>query len=100
MAEQDPASNPPKLTSPVGNAPTGDPSTAAAPIPAYPKRRSRKRLIVVASSVVLVVGGVFLWLYLPGFESTDDAQVDVHLYPVSARNSGYVQKVNVEDNQH
>jgi membrane fusion protein, multidrug efflux system len=97
MAEQDPASNPPKLTPPAGNA--GDPGTAAAPIPAYPKRRSRKRLIVVASSVVLVVGGVFLWLYLSGFESTDDAQVDVHLYPVSARISGYVQKVNVEDNQ-
>jgi membrane fusion protein, multidrug efflux system len=97
MAEQDPASNPPKLTPPAGNA--GDPGAAAAPIPAYPKRRSRKRLIVVASSVVLVVGGVFLWLYLSGFESTDDAQVDVHLYPVSARISGYVQKVSVEDNQ-
>ena len=25
--------------------------------------------------------------------------MDVHLYPVSARISGYVQKVNVEDNQ-
>ena len=51
------------------------------------------------SFVVLAVGGAFLWHYLSGFESTDDAQVDVHLYPVSARISGYVQKVNVEDNQ-
>jgi len=29
------------------------------------------------------------------YESTDDAQVDVHLYPVSARISGYVTAVNV-----
>jgi len=35
-----------------------------------------------------------------GFESTDDAQVDVHLYPVSARISGYVQAVHVGDNQY
>jgi len=42
---------------------------------------------------------VFLWRYLSSYESTDDAQADVHLYPVSARVSGYVVKVNVDDNQ-
>jgi membrane fusion protein (multidrug efflux system) len=45
------------------------------------------------------VGGVFLWRYLGSYESTDDAQVDVHLSPVSARISGYVIRVNVGDNQ-
>jgi membrane fusion protein (multidrug efflux system) len=50
--------------------------------------------------VAVVVAGAFLWRYLSGFESTDDAQVDVHLYPVSARISGYVQAVHVEDNQY
>jgi membrane fusion protein (multidrug efflux system) len=54
---------------------------------------------ILALLVVLAVGGALLWHYLSGFESTDDAQVDVHLYPVSARISGYVQKVNVDDNQ-
>ena len=49
--------------------------------------------------MVLIVGGVFLWRYLSSYESTDDAQVDVHLYPVSARVSGYVVRVNVDDNQ-
>ena len=48
---------------------------------------------------MLLVGGVFLWRYLSSYESTDDAQADVHLYPVSARISGYVVKVNVDDNQ-
>jgi len=48
----------------------------------------------------VIVGGVFLWHYFGTYESTDDAQVDVHLYPVSARISGYVTKVNVDDNQY
>jgi membrane fusion protein (multidrug efflux system) len=58
----------------------------------------RNRLIVIVV-LVLVVGGLFLWRYLSSYESTDDAQVDVHLSPVSARISGYVIKVNVGDNQ-
>jgi membrane fusion protein (multidrug efflux system) len=55
-------------------------------------------VILIVVLVVLVVG-VFLWRYLSSYESTDDAQADVHLYPVSARISGYVVKVNVDDNQ-
>jgi len=49
--------------------------------------------------VVLVVGSLLLWRYLSSYESTDDAQVDAHLYPISARVAGYVTKVNVGDNQ-
>jgi membrane fusion protein (multidrug efflux system) len=66
----------------------------------YPQRRSHKRWIIVAAVVVMLVAGIFLWHYFSGFESTDDAQVDVHLYPVSARISGYVQAVHVGDNQY
>lgn len=69
------------------------------PISVYPPRRSRKLWVAVTSSVALVLAGVFLWHYFSGFESTDDAQVDVHLYPVSARIPGYVQKVEAGDNQ-
>ncbi|MFY9805080.1 MAG: HlyD family secretion protein [Candidatus Acidiferrales bacterium] len=99
MAEQNQGMNPPQATAPAPDAPTGNSGAAEAPIPTYPKRRSRKRLILIAALVVLVVGGIFLWHYLSGFESTDDAQVDAHLYPVSARISGYIQKVTVEDNE-
>jgi len=49
---------------------------------------------------VVLVAGVVLWRYFGSYESTDDAQVDAHLYPVSARVSGYVIKVNVGDNQY
>ena len=58
-----------------------------------------RNIVILIAVVVLIVGGVFLWRYLSSYESTDDAQVDVHLYPVSARVSGYVIQVNVNDNQ-
>jgi len=61
--------------------------------------KRRRNLIILIGAVVVVVGGLFLWRYLNSYESTDDAQADVHLYPVSARISGYVVSVNVNDNQ-
>ena len=69
------------------------------PLRSYTRPKSRKKLIILVAGLVVLVGGFFLWRYLSSYESTDDAQVDVHLYPVSARISGYVVKVNVEDNQ-
>jgi membrane fusion protein (multidrug efflux system) len=60
----------------------------------------RKRMIFALAALVVVVAGFFLWRYLSSYESTDDAQVDVHLYPVSSRISGYVIKVNVGDNEY
>src|SRR5580658_5672985 len=95
MADQNQATNPPQGP----NVPADKASVADPAISAYPRRRSYKRWIVLGLLVVLAVAGAFLWHYLSGFESTDDAQVDVHLYPVSARISGYIQKVNVDDNQ-
>jgi membrane fusion protein (multidrug efflux system) len=55
--------------------------------------------MILAVIAVVLVASVFLWRYFSSYESTDDAQADVHLYPVSARISGYVVKVNVDDNQ-
>jgi membrane fusion protein (multidrug efflux system) len=55
---------------------------------------------VIVAAVLVGILAVLLWRYFASYESTDDAQVDVHLYPVSARVSGYVLKVNVDDNQH
>ena len=79
-----------------------DPSPLKVRGPAPPaRRRSKRRRNVAILLVVLIVlvGGFFLWRYLGSYESTDDAQADVHLYPVSARISGYVVKVSVDDNQ-
>jgi membrane fusion protein, multidrug efflux system len=61
---------------------------------------SSRNLLIGVIALVIVVAGIFVWRYLGGYESTDDAQVDVHLYPVSSRVAGYVTKVNVDDNQY
>ncbi|WP_263355108.1 HlyD family secretion protein [Acidicapsa acidisoli] len=98
-AEQNPVMNTSQAIPPEQSAPADNGGSADQSISAYPRRRSHKRWIILTALVVLAVGGAFLWRYLSGFESTDDAQVDVHLYPVSARVPGYIQKVNVDDNQ-
>ena len=66
----------------------------------YTRSKRRKTVLIGSAVLVLIVGAVVLWRYFGSYESTDDAQVDVHLYPISARVSGYVIKVNVEDNQY
>jgi membrane fusion protein (multidrug efflux system) len=66
-------------------------------------KRSRfkfRRIYLIPIALLLILGAVLLWLYFSSYESTDDGQVDVHLYPVSPRISGYVIKVNVDDNQY
>jgi membrane fusion protein (multidrug efflux system) len=80
-----------------------DPSRESATTPPpshYRRSNSRRNIVIVAIVLVVLVGGFFLWRYLGTYESTDDAQVDAHLYPVSARIAGYVVKVNVDDNQY
>ena len=49
---------------------------------------------------LLLVGGYFAYQYFASYESTDDAQVDGHLMPISARIPGYIIRVNVDDNQY
>jgi membrane fusion protein (multidrug efflux system) len=55
--------------------------------------------LILVGIMVVLIAGVLFWRYLSSYESTDDAQADVHLYPVSARVSGHVVRVNVDDNQ-
>jgi membrane fusion protein (multidrug efflux system) len=90
------------------NAPPSLPETGASVYSAPPPekkysaeahRKRRRNLIIVIAVVVAVVAGLLLWRYFSSYESTDDAQADVHLSPVSARISGYVIQVNVNDNQ-
>jgi membrane fusion protein (multidrug efflux system) len=67
-----------------------------------PRRRwsSRTKLLLLAGAILLVVGGLAGWRYLSSYETTDDAQVDAHLYPISARIQGHVTRVCVDDNQY
>jgi membrane fusion protein (multidrug efflux system) len=97
MAEAKPPSSSPD--------PVQDASTYTSPLrtAGAPRRtdtqKRRRKILIVATVLVALVAGFLLWRYLSTYESTDDAQADVHLYPVSSRVSGYVIKVNVDDNQ-
>jgi len=84
----------------VRSAPAGESESVLSVTPHRPPRSKRTRPLIVVGALVVLVGALLVWRHLARFESTDDAQVDVHLYPVSARVSGYVLKVNVDDNQY
>ena len=58
------------------------------------------RIAVLIALVVLLAVGFFVSRYFTSYESTDDAQVDGHINSVSARISGHVIKLNVQDNQY
>jgi membrane fusion protein (multidrug efflux system) len=63
------------------------------------QRNPAARWIFLIVLIVIVVGGIFVWRYYSVRESTDDASIDGHLTPLSARVSGTVVQVNVDDNQ-
>ncbi len=88
--------------SPAGPAAVPPAPPAEAPEEA-PKRRlsPRARLAIAIVAVVAVLGGILWWLHSRRFESTDDAQIDGHLNPISARVAGTVTMVapGVEDNR-
>ncbi len=66
----------------------------------FRSRNPRFRMFLIIGIVVLLVVGFFLWRYFNSYESTDDAQIDGHLNPVSARVSGHIEKLLVNDNQY
>jgi membrane fusion protein, multidrug efflux system len=62
--------------------------------------KARKRILFAALALVILVIGVLLYLHFAAWESTDDAQIDGYIYPVSSRVTGYVTRVVVDDNQY
>jgi membrane fusion protein, multidrug efflux system len=63
--------------------------------------RGRRRAFTILFLVLLVaaVAGLIYWLHVRQFESTDDAEVDAHLTPISSRVDGTITDVFVDDNQ-
>src|ERR1700756_5307034 len=95
--------------SPPSSSATDRPETENKPLPAserdYRSGPSRTqssgfRIGVVIAIVVLLIIAIFAFRYFTSYESTDDAQVDGHINSVSARVSGHVIKLNVQDNQY
>jgi membrane fusion protein (multidrug efflux system) len=84
------------------------PANQPAPLPAsdrdlrwksFRAGNPRFRVFLIVGIIVLLVAGFFLWRYFDSYEDTDDAQIDGHLNSISARVSGHVLKLLVDDNQ-
>jgi len=96
-------------TTQTPSAPPDQAETRTKPLPAterdFRTRPSRTaspgfRVAVIIAAVVLLVVGFFVYRYVTSYESTDDAQVDGHINSISARISGHVISLNVQDNQY
>src|SRR5579864_4498494 len=65
----------------------------------YFREHPYAKWVLLALFLVLVAAGLFVWHYYSLRESTDDAQIDGHIDPISARVSGTVLRVLVDENQ-
>ncbi len=66
-----------------------------------PATRGRRRAFTIFAILLLIVGvgGLLYWLHARDFESTDDAEVEAHLIPVTSRIDGSITHVYVDNNQ-
>jgi membrane fusion protein, multidrug efflux system len=78
---------------PAGESPKGG---IAAAIASHPIRF----VLVLVALAVAASGGRRLWEYAKTYQSTDDAQINAHIDPISPRISGTVLHVYVDDNQY
>ena len=78
------------------NAPAQQPEKPEAP----PKDNSRRKFILIAVAIVIVIGAALFYWRSTFTEDTDDAQVNGNLYQVSSRVSGQVIHVDVEEQQY
>jgi membrane fusion protein (multidrug efflux system) len=64
-----------------------------------PRRSLKTRRILLVAPLLLAIGALapFAWSYLQSYESTDDAQIDGHIDPLSSRIDGTVIAVHAED---
>ncbi len=67
----------------------------------YMTRRKTWRRVVLFLVIGLLVAaaGVLAYRYFASYESTDDAEIDGYIYPMSSRVSGYVVRVTADNNQ-
>ncbi len=63
------------------------------------KLGKRKKRIILAALIIVAMGAFLVWRYYAQFVSTDDAQIEGYLHPISARVPGYVTRVTVDDTQ-
>ena len=83
------------------SAAAGQPAQPAAPAAPIPTAAPNRRVLVIAGLIALAAigAGARMWYRSHYFVETENAYVAGHVHPVSARISGVVTKVLIEDNQ-
>jgi membrane fusion protein (multidrug efflux system) len=67
---------------------------SAAKPPGWPRRQ----WLILAAIVAVIGASIFLYRHYAGWESTDDAEIDGYINPISSRVAGYVTRVTVNNN--
>ncbi len=62
--------------------------------------RPHAKWLLLGLGLIVLAGAYGIWRYFSARESTDDAQIDGHIDPISPRVGGTVGAVNVNDNQY
>lgn len=62
-------------------------------------KNPRVRRGLSLAAVIILVGGFLVWFHYRNHQSTDDAEVDGHIIPISSRVPGSVIEVLVRDNE-
>ncbi|HEV2289511.1 MAG TPA: HlyD family secretion protein [Candidatus Acidoferrales bacterium] len=80
------------------NAPQTEEQTARQEPSGLKNPRVRQRLMIAGAILVAVILG--MWLHYRNRQTTDDAEVDGHIIPISSRVPGSVVQVLVKDNEY
>jgi membrane fusion protein (multidrug efflux system) len=70
---------------------------------APPARGLRRRVKIAVAAIIFVIVAavaVHYYLYAIAHESTDDAFIEGHIVPISAKVASYVSRLHVDDNVH
>jgi len=79
----------------------GDPVVQGPTVTPQQTSGSARNRWLIFAVLLLIGGGILLYfLHVSGQESTDDAQIDGRIHPISARISGTVTKLDINDNQY
>ena len=94
-----------ELHQPDAHAPTSEPNRDAnndlevEDSRSFVQRNPLAKTVAILVVIAAVLGIGWYWWNSSHWESTDDAEIDGHIYPISARVSGQVIKVNIDDGQ-
>lgn len=93
----EPAMTPP--ASRTAHAPVPPASRASPPTRGAQPGRRRRPLVIGGIVLVAAIAGLWFWLSSRNQVGTDNAHLDGHVVPVTARVTGYVKNVRIAENQ-